>query len=108
MSPAHQVTMLKFIKNLSMLPTTQDSLQNAGALETLIGLLGSVGVRQQKNLVANEILSIIYNLCRLSKLRQEVAAKRGAVPLLMDAARSGLALREFALPIICDIAHCGK
>jgi hypothetical protein len=34
MSPVHQITMLKFIKNLSMLSTTLDSLQNSNGFES--------------------------------------------------------------------------
>lgn len=109
MTTAHQITMLKFIKNLSMLPTTHDSLQNSGAIETLLALLKQVGLRQARSRsIANEIIGVIYHLCRLSRPRQEYAAKRGAVPLLIEAARSGLALRELALSIVCDIAHSGK
>lgn len=39
MSPAHQVVMLKFIKNLSMLSSTLETLQNANAIEVLTKLL---------------------------------------------------------------------
>lgn len=101
--------MLKFIKNLSMLSTTHDSLQNAGAVERLIDLLRTVGLRDTSTRdVANQILNIMYNLCRLSKQTQEFAAKQGIIPLLMKAGESGWAVREFALPIICDMAHSGK
>jgi hypothetical protein len=41
MTPAQQITMLKFIKNLSMLSTTLDSLHAANAIELLIDLLSS-------------------------------------------------------------------
>lgn len=39
MAPAHQVVMLKFIKNLSMLSSTLDTLQNSNAIEVLTDLL---------------------------------------------------------------------
>lgn len=39
MLPAHQVIMLKFIKNLSMLSATLDQLQNSNAIEVLIRIL---------------------------------------------------------------------
>lgn len=37
--PVHQITMLKFIKNLSMLTATLETLQNANAIEVLTDLL---------------------------------------------------------------------
>lgn len=39
MAPSHQVVMLKFIKNLSMLSSTLDTLQNSNAIEVLTDLL---------------------------------------------------------------------
>jgi hypothetical protein len=39
MAPAHQVVMLKFIKNLSMLSSTLETLQNSNAIEVLTKLL---------------------------------------------------------------------
>jgi hypothetical protein len=41
MSPPHQVVMLKFIKNLSMLSATLDTLQNSNAIEVLTDLLAA-------------------------------------------------------------------
>lgn len=37
--PLHQITMLKFIKNLSMLTATLETLHNANAIEVLTDLL---------------------------------------------------------------------
>lgn len=39
MIPHHQIVMLKFIKNLSMLSATLDTLQNSNAIEVLTDLL---------------------------------------------------------------------
>lgn len=39
MLPAHQVIMLKFIKNLSMLSSTLEQLQNSNAIEVLTRIL---------------------------------------------------------------------
>lgn len=108
MSPNHQITMLKFVKNLSMLATTHDSLQNSGAIEALTDLLSasidSVGFRE----ISNQVLNIMYNLCRLSKTRQEDAALNGIIPLLQKIVKTERPLKEFALPILCDMAHSGK
>ena len=84
MTPAHQITMLKFIKNLSMLSTTLDSLHSANAIELLIDLLNSSMKKSQTHFreISNQVLNTMYNLCRLSKVRQEDAATNGVIPLL--------------------------
>ena len=108
MTPALQITMLKFIKNLSMLSTTLDSLQNSNAIDVLTDLLRSTIKRPHFREVSNQILNTIYNMCRLNKSRQEDAALNGIVPLLQKIVKTERPLKEFALPILCDMAHSGK
>ncbi|KAJ5474953.1 Cytokinesis protein sepH [Penicillium diatomitis] len=62
MSPVHQVTMLKFIQNLSMLSTTLDALQNSNAIDVLTELLQSTMGRSHFREVSNQILNTIYNM----------------------------------------------
>ena len=108
MSPTHQITMLKFIKNLSMLATTLDSLQNSNAIEVLTDLLNASMKLAHFREISNQVLNIMYNLCRLSKTRQEDAALNGVIPLLQRIVKTERPLKEFALPILCDMAHSGK
>lgn len=108
MSPNHQITMLKFIKNLSMLSTTLDSLQNSNAIEVLTDLLSLSMKEPHFREISNQILNTMYNLCRLSKTRQEDAALNGLIPLLQRIVKTERPLKEFALPILCDMAHSGK
>ncbi|CAG8359351.1 unnamed protein product [Penicillium salamii] len=108
MSLVHQVTMLKFIKNLSMLSTTLDSLQNSNAIDVLTDILRSNLKRAHSREVSNQILNTIYNMCRLNKSRQEDAALNGMVPLLQKIVMEERPLKEFALPILCDMAQSGK
>lgn len=59
--------------------------------------------------VLNQIIPTLFNLCRLSKQRQEEAAKNGLVPILVRVvASSKSSLKPFALPILCDMAHAGR
>jgi hypothetical protein len=58
--------------------------------------------------ISNQILNTMYNLCRLSKSRQEEAALHGIIPLLQRIVSTERPLKEFALPILCDMAHSGK
>ncbi|KAI5304485.1 hypothetical protein KEM56_006451 [Ascosphaera pollenicola] len=108
MSPPHQITMLKFVKNLSMLSTTLESLQNSNAIDVLTELLRSTMKGPHFREVSNQVLNTIYNMCRLSKSRQEDAALNGIVPLLQKIVKTERPLKEFALPILCDMAHSGK
>lgn len=110
MTPAHQITMLKFIKNLSMLSTTLDSLHGANAIELLIDLLEANMKQDSSHFreICNQVLNTMYNLCKLSKIRQEDAAVNGIIPLLQKIMKTPRPPKEFALPILCDMAHSGK
>lgn len=53
----------------------------------------------------NHALNTLYNLCRLDQDRQYTAAQDGVVPHLMYVIESQSPLRQFALPVMCDLAH---
>ncbi|KAF2266751.1 hypothetical protein CC78DRAFT_513454 [Lojkania enalia] len=108
MSPNHQVTMLKFIKNLSMLSSTHEALQNSNAIDILIELLKSSRKQPLYREISNQILNTMYNLCRHNRSRQEEAALSDVVPVLKEVVKTGGHLKEFALPILCELAHSGK
>ncbi|KAI1875210.1 hypothetical protein JX265_004268 [Neoarthrinium moseri] len=110
MTPAHQITMLKFIKNLSMLSTTLDVLHSADAIDLLIELLSGNMKKGHPHFreISNQVLNTMFNLCRLSKDRQEYAAVNGIIPLLMKIMKTDRPPKEFALPILCDMAHSGS
>lgn len=109
MSPQHQITMLKFIKNLSMLSTTLDALHNSNAIDVLSDLLANGVNGPHSREMSNQILNTIYNLCRLSKRRQEDAALVGIIPILMRIVKQDKTpVKEFALPILCDMAHSSR
>lgn len=108
MSPTHQITMLKFIKNISMLSTTHEALQNSNAIEVLTDLLSSSIEKPKSREVPNHVLHILFNLCRLSKPRQVDAALNGLIPILQKIIKTERPLKELALPILCDMAHSGN
>ena len=109
MSAGPQVTMLKFIKNLSMLSTTLDHLHNSNAIDVLSELLNDGMNKPQFREMSNQILNTIYNLCRLSKIRQEEAALVGIIPILIKIVKEEKTpVKEFALPILCDMAHSSR
>lgn len=108
MSAGHQITMLKFIKNLSMLSTTLDVLHNSNAIDVLTELLDWGMNQPHCRELSNQVLNTIYNLCRLSKRRQEDAAVDGIIPILIKIVKQERPLKEFALPILCDMAHSSR
>ncbi|KAI1452835.1 cell division control protein [Annulohypoxylon moriforme] len=110
MTPAHQITMLKFIKNLSMLSTTLEALHAADAIDLLIELLSNSMRKGHPHFreISNQVLNTMFNLCRLSKDRQEYAAVNGIIPLLLEIMKTDRPPKEFALPILCDMAHSGS
>uniref|UniRef100_V5GL20 Protein kinase n=1 Tax=Kalmanozyma brasiliensis (strain GHG001) TaxID=1365824 RepID=V5GL20_KALBG len=100
--------MLKIVKNLSMSPTILDEMQNANTIEILTNVLAQHHSGPHGTEMSNQVLNTMYNLCRLSKSRQEEAAQAGIIPQLLRVARTNSPLRQFALPILCDFAHAGK
>lgn len=110
MTPIHQITMVKFIKNLSSLPSTVEVLHQADAIEYLISLLQDSLTKNPQHFreISNQVLNTMFNLCRLSKERQESAASFGIVPLLLKIMKIDRPPKEFALPILCDMAHSGS
>ncbi|GAA5871422.1 hypothetical protein JCM8547_002661 [Rhodosporidiobolus lusitaniae] len=108
LEPELLALLLKTVKNLSMLPAALDVLQNAGAIEMLVDVLGRSYRGRLAAEIQNHAVNALFNLCRLSKARQEEAAAAGAIPLLQRNVRDSSPLKQFALPILCDFAHAGK
>nr|CDP25270.1 Putative cell division control protein [Podospora anserina S mat+] len=110
MTPAHQITMLKFIKNMSQCSAVLDALHSADAIDFLIDVLSLSMKKGQKHFreISNQVLNTMFNLCRLSKERQEYAASNGIIPLLLKIMKTDRPPKEFVLPILCDMAHSGS
>lgn len=58
--------------------------------------------------MSNHIFQTCYNLCRFNKTRQEEAVQAGIIPSLKRVIESSSPLKQFALPILCDLASAGK
>ena len=93
--------LLKCLKNLSMELSTLPNLESAGVTETLLPLLNSPMSHRYKN----HILPCMFNICRIDKKRQEHAAVLGIVPQLKKIINENSPLRQFALPMLFDLAH---
>ncbi|KAF0408258.1 map kinase kinase kinase [Gigaspora margarita] len=107
LSPNLTVAMLKCVKNISMNSNTLEALQRAKAIQVLTAILDKQGPPYVTE-ISNQVLNTMFNLCRINKSRQEEAAKAGIIPHLKYFASNKTPLKQFALPILCDMAHTGQ
>jgi hypothetical protein len=108
LEPKYLVQMLKAVKHLSMNSTLLEVLQNANAIEILTKLLDEQSSGPFSTEIMNHVFQTLYNLCRLNKSRQEEAATAGLIPSLKRVVEAKSPLKQFALPILCDLASAGK
>ncbi|KIP02523.1 hypothetical protein PHLGIDRAFT_130695 [Phlebiopsis gigantea 11061_1 CR5-6] len=108
LEPEYLVHMLKAVKHLSMSATLLEVLQNANAIEILVKILDEQSSGPYSTEMCNHVFQTCYNLCRLNKSRQEEAAQAGIIPSLKRVIDSKSPLKQFALPILCDLASAGK
>ncbi|KAF9265314.1 hypothetical protein L218DRAFT_957501 [Marasmius fiardii PR-910] len=108
LEPDCLVMMLKAVKHLSMNVTLLDVLQNANAIEILVHILEEQSTGPHSAEMSNHIFQTCFNLCRLNKSRQEEAAQAGIIPCLRRVIETKSPLKQFALPILCDLASAGK
>ncbi|KAG6828575.1 hypothetical protein H0H92_007505 [Tricholoma furcatifolium] len=90
LEPECLVHLLKAVKHLSMNATLLDVLQNANAIEILVRILDEQSTGPH------------------SASRQEEAAQAGILPCLKRIIETSSPLKQFALPILCDLASAGK
>ncbi|KAI5010493.1 hypothetical protein ZWY2020_012630 [Hordeum vulgare] len=86
---------LRCINHLSGDPNCLETLQRTDAIKHLIPILELV-------------LNALFNLCKINKRRQEQAAENGIIPHLMNFVMSDSPLRQYALPLLCDMAHASR
>eukprot|EP00898_Chlorokybus_atmophyticus_P006214 jgi/Chlat1/6594/Chrsp46S06092 len=98
------------IAQLTTDPAAVEAVQEAGAMHRLVPLLEMhAGVATAT--VRGAALRAVYNLCKISRERQEAAAAAGLVrhlrPIVAGVGVGGsqAAMRRLALPLLCDMAH---
>lgn len=105
--PPILLKILKCINHLSTDPNCLENLQRAEAIKYLIPNLelkeGSL-VSQ----IHHEVLNALFNLCKINKRRQEQAAENGIIPHLMQFIMLDSPLKQYALPLLCDMAHASR
>ncbi|XP_026659914.2 MAP3K epsilon protein kinase 1-like isoform X4 [Phoenix dactylifera] len=105
--PPILLKILKCINHLSTDPNCLENLQRADAIKHLIPNLEL----REGPLIAqihNEVLNALFNLCKINKRRQEQAAENGIIPHLMNFIMSDSPLKQYALPLLCDMAHASR
>ncbi|KAL0409158.1 UNVERIFIED_CONTAM: MAP3K epsilon protein kinase [Sesamum radiatum] len=105
--PPILLKLLKCINHLSTDPHCLENLQRADAIKYLIpnlDLKEGAFVSQ----IHHEVLNALFNLCKINKRRQEQAAENGIIPHLMHFIMSDSPLKQYALPLLCDMAHASR
>ncbi|KAG6553054.1 hypothetical protein Mapa_005391 [Marchantia paleacea] len=107
LEPVILVKILRCIKELSTDPFTLEYLQRADAMKHLVPFLEA----REGPLVPqihNQVLNALYNLCKINKRRQEQAAESDIIVHLMYFIKENSPLKQFALPLLCDMAHASR
>ena len=119
-APGLILKVLRTIKHLCMGEARHmDELQRAKAIPHLVALLrhhrgkgggGEGGGRYDRyeSEMRNQCVNALYLLCQINRSRQEAAAIDGALPILQEIIEQNSPLKQFALPIMCDIAKASK
>lgn len=105
--PPILLKILKCINHLSTDPNCLENLQRADAIKHLIP---NLELREGPLIsqIHNEVLNALFNLCKINKRRQEQAAENGIIPHLMNFIMSDSPLKQYALPLLCDMAHASR
>uniref|UniRef100_A0A5B7A969 non-specific serine/threonine protein kinase n=1 Tax=Davidia involucrata TaxID=16924 RepID=A0A5B7A969_DAVIN len=99
--------LLKCINHLSTDPHCLENLQRADAIKYLIPNL-DLKDGPLISQIHHEVLNALFNLCKINKRRQEQAAENGIIPHLMHFIMSDSPLKQYALPLLCDMAHASR
>ncbi|KAJ3016185.1 hypothetical protein HKX48_004168 [Thoreauomyces humboldtii] len=104
--PETMLVMLKCLKNVSMSGEALQHLSNAGLIRAICEILSNQGMPHFIDM-QNQAVNILYNLCRLNRERQAAAVSAGCIPHLQKFIESNSPLRQFALPLLCDLVNVG-
>ncbi|XP_048492312.1 MAP3K epsilon protein kinase 1 isoform X2 [Beta vulgaris subsp. vulgaris] len=105
--PPILLKLLKCINHLSTDPNCLENLQRAEAIKHLIPNL-ELKEGPLISQIYHEVLNALFNLCKINKRRQEQAAENGIIPHLMNFIMSDSPLKQYALPLLCDMAHASR
>nr|ADK36643.1 MAPKKKe [Nicotiana benthamiana] len=105
--PPILLKLLKCINHLSTDPHCLERLQRADAIKYLIPNL-DLKEGPLVSQIHHEVLHALFNLCKINKRGQEQAAENGIIPHLMHFIMTSSPLKQYALPLLCDMAHASR
>eukprot|EP00897_Mesotaenium_endlicherianum_P006554 jgi/Mesen1/5927/ME000301S05058 len=105
--PTMLLKILRCIKQLSADPNALEPLQRADAIRKLVPFLEQRPGGNTSE-IHSQVLSALYNLCKINRKRQDTAAEAGIVAPLMQLVAQASPLRQLALPLLCDMAHASR
>eukprot|EP00271_Cylindrocystis_brebissonii_P002575 TRINITY_DN13293_c1_g4_i4.p1 TRINITY_DN13293_c1_g4~~TRINITY_DN13293_c1_g4_i4.p1 ORF type:complete len:380 (-),score=67.93 TRINITY_DN13293_c1_g4_i4:1129-2268(-) len=107
LNPTVQVQVLACIKQVAMDTNCLDALQRADTIKRLVPFLAVRPGGLGRDMLTQAICALYY-LCRVNKRRQELAAEAGVIPPLIHLVALHSPLQQFALPLLCDMAHTSR
>lgn len=102
-----KLTVMRVLRNLSSSPPVLETLHRMNCCGMFIELLSASDLAIDKDL-RNQSIFLMFNYCRVNKSRQERAALNDIVPPLLQLIADNDPLKQFALPILCDLAHTSR
>ncbi|KAJ1389657.1 Serine-threonine/tyrosine-protein kinase, catalytic domain [Sesbania bispinosa] len=102
--------LLKILKCINYLSTDPNCLENLQRAEAIKYLIPNLELKEGSLVseIHHEVLNALFNLCKINKRRQEQAAENGIIPHLMQFITSNSLLKQYALPLLCDMAHASR
>ncbi|XP_057527057.1 MAP3K epsilon protein kinase 1-like isoform X2 [Amaranthus tricolor] len=103
-------TLLKLLKCINHLSTDPNCLENLQRAEAIKHLIPNLVLKEGPFIsqIHHEVLNALFNLCKINKRRQEQAAENGIIPHLMNFILLESPLKQYALTLLCDIAHASR
>ncbi|XP_042498274.1 MAP3K epsilon protein kinase 1-like isoform X2 [Macadamia integrifolia] len=102
--------LLKLLKCINHLSTDANCLENLQRADAIRHLIPNLELQEGLLIsqIQHEVLKALFNLCKINKRRQEQAAESGIIPHLMRFIMSDSPLKQYALPLLCDMAHASR
>ncbi|XP_052203824.1 MAP3K epsilon protein kinase 1-like isoform X8 [Diospyros lotus] len=102
--------LLKLLKCINLLSTDPHCLENLQRADAIKYLIPNLDLKEGPLIsqIHHEVLHALFNLCKINKRRQEQAAENGIIPHLMHFIMSDSPLKQYALPLLCDMAHASR
>ncbi|RPA81808.1 hypothetical protein BJ508DRAFT_414518 [Ascobolus immersus RN42] len=103
-----QLRIIKLLRGASMRPKNLEAFSRSNSVKGLTRILKSSIPRKDRRELMNHALNVLYNVCHLSRFRQNQAARAGCIPILQQIVAKSLTFRQFAIPILFSMIQSGE